>query len=452
MPPISRRGEQPGGHAADRHHGATASSLVATGTGITAGAGDLGLARLKLHANLSQAVTVSGGTPTLVLNDGGIATYTGGSGTAALTFSYTVAAGQNTADLAVTLAVNLGHLRPSRTAPAAADLSGAVTNPAGILQIDTTGTPSGPAVTSVETSGNGITAGTGDLNVGAVVTLTLHLSEPVSVSTAGGVPTLLLNDGGVATFAGGSGSNTLIFSYTVAAGQNTADLAVTAVDLNGAVVVASPSTIAPGSGQSLTDAYGHVFTFGNAYQGGDYHILRDGVSDGIAATLALVNGVVFAHTASFGWYADSAGHFIYQQTAPVLDSVADLSGAVTNPAGILQIDTTGTPSNPWTPSGPVVTLVETSGNGITAGTGDLNVGAVVTLTLHLSEPVSVSSGVPTLLLNDGGAATFAGGSGSNTLIFSYTVAAGQNTADLAVTAVNLVRDLHGAGNAASHCR
>ena len=43
-----------------------------------------------------------GGTPTLTLNDGGTATYTGGSGTNALTFSYTVAAGQNTADLAVT--------------------------------------------------------------------------------------------------------------------------------------------------------------------------------------------------------------------------------------------------------------------------------------------------------------------------------------------------------------
>ena len=35
--------------------------------------------------------------PTLTLNDGGTATYTGGSGTSALTFSYTVAAGQNTA-------------------------------------------------------------------------------------------------------------------------------------------------------------------------------------------------------------------------------------------------------------------------------------------------------------------------------------------------------------------
>ena len=39
-------------------------------------------------------MTVAGGTPTLTLNDGGTATYTGGSGTNALTFSYTVAAGR----------------------------------------------------------------------------------------------------------------------------------------------------------------------------------------------------------------------------------------------------------------------------------------------------------------------------------------------------------------------
>jgi large repetitive protein len=37
-------------------------------------------------------VTVTG-TPTLTLNDGGTATYTGGSGTTALTFSYTVGSG-----------------------------------------------------------------------------------------------------------------------------------------------------------------------------------------------------------------------------------------------------------------------------------------------------------------------------------------------------------------------
>ena len=48
-----------------------------------------------LTVNLSGAVTVTG-TPTLALNDGGTATYTGGSGTNALTFSYTVGPNDST--------------------------------------------------------------------------------------------------------------------------------------------------------------------------------------------------------------------------------------------------------------------------------------------------------------------------------------------------------------------
>ena len=50
---------------------------------------------------MSEAVNVTG-TPTLTLNDGGNATYVSGTGTSALTFSYTVGAGQNTSGLAVT--------------------------------------------------------------------------------------------------------------------------------------------------------------------------------------------------------------------------------------------------------------------------------------------------------------------------------------------------------------
>src|SRR5258708_2921696 len=174
-------------------------------------------------------VTVAGGTPTLTLNDGGTAAYVSGTGTNALVFTYTVAAGQNTADLAVT-AVNLGTATVKDGAGNAADLTGAVANPAGTLQIDT----AAPTVASVAASGTGITAGAGDLGTGSVVPLPVNLSEAVPV--AGGTPTLTLNDGGTVNYAGGSGTNALTSSYPVGAGQNTADLAVTAVNLNSATV------------------------------------------------------------------------------------------------------------------------------------------------------------------------------------------------------------------------
>ena len=63
------------------------------------------------------------------------------------------------------------------------------------------------------------------------------MNEAVTVNTAGGSPTLTFNDGGTATYVGGSGSNALTFSYTVLAGQNTPDLMVSAVNLNGATVM-----------------------------------------------------------------------------------------------------------------------------------------------------------------------------------------------------------------------
>ena len=82
-----------------------------------------------------------------------------------------------------------------------------------------------------------------------------------------------------------------------------------------------------------------------------------------------------------------------------------------------------------------------------ATAGDYDAGKTLTLTLNMSEAVTVT-GTPTLSLNDGGTATYVSGSGTNALIFSYTVAAGQNTSALEVTAVTgTITDL--AGNALS---
>jgi large repetitive protein len=453
----------------------TVASVVASGAGITSGSGDLATGKVvTLTVNTSEAVTVAGGTPTLTLNNGAVATYTGGSGTSALTFSYTVAAGQNTSDLTVT-SVNLNGAAVKDGAGNTADLSGAVTNPTGTLQIDTTA----PSVASVVASGSGISAGSGTIGIGGVVSLTVNLSEAVTVS--GGTPTLVLNNGAVATYTGGSGTSALTFSYTVAAGQTTSDLAVTGVNLNGAAVqdgagnaanlaaaVVNPSGTLQISATVLAVssvvASGSGITSGNGdLDAGSVVTLTVNLSDvvtvaGGTPTLTLNDGGTATYSGGSGTsaltfsYTVAAGQNTSDLTvsalnlngATIKDSTgtsATLTGAATNPAGTLQIDTTA----------PTVSSVAASGTGITSGSGDLGAGSVVTLTVNLSEVVTVAGGTPTLTLNNGGTATYSGGSGTSALTFSYTVAAGQNTSDLTVTALSLngatVTD--GAGNSAT---
>ncbi len=142
---------------------------------------------ITLTVDFSAAVTVSG-TPTLSLNDGGTATYTGGSGSTALTFSYTVGSTDSAESALAVTQLNLpngatisdGNGNTPNFAGAAATFSG--------LQISA---PSGPTLTSITESPT-----TGDLDAGKSVTLTLTMSEVVTVNTSGGSPTLTLNDGG----------------------------------------------------------------------------------------------------------------------------------------------------------------------------------------------------------------------------------------------------------------
>src|SRR5205807_5498555 len=108
---------------------------------------------------MSEMVTVNttGGNPTISLNDGGTGTYVGGSGTNALTFSYTVLAGQNTPDLMVS-AFNLNGAGVADGAGNSANFS--LTGIAqGSPSIDTTA----PTVSSVSASATGITSGSGKI-------------------------------------------------------------------------------------------------------------------------------------------------------------------------------------------------------------------------------------------------------------------------------------------------
>src|SRR5262249_15995839 len=68
------------------------------------------------------------------------------------------------------------------------------------------------------------------------IPVSITFSTPVNVT---GIPLLALNDGGTASYSSGSGTATLTFAYTVAAGQNTPKLdasSAAALTLNGGTI------------------------------------------------------------------------------------------------------------------------------------------------------------------------------------------------------------------------
>ena len=415
---------------------------------------------VALTVDFSEAVTVAGGRPTLRLNDGGTATYVSGSGTKALTFNYTVAAGQNIASLAATAVTLASGVTIKDSAGNAVNLSLAGR------------TQSGPQVDTVTPTITGIveTPATGALNAGKTVALTVAFSEAVTV--AGGRPTLRLNDGGTATYVSGSGTKALTFSYTVAAGQNIASLAATAVTLPSGVTIKDSA----GNAANLSLA-------GRTQSGPQVDTVTPTVTSLVAspATGALNAGKTVALTVDFSEAVTVAGGrptlrlndggtatyvsgsgtkaLTFNYTVAAGRNIASLAAtAVTLASGVTIKDSAGNAVNlslaGRTQSGPQVDTVTPTITGIveTPAKGALNAGKTVALTLDFSEPVTVAGGRPTLSLNDRGTATYVSGSGTKALTFNYTVAAGQNIASLAATAVTLASGVtikDSAGNAAN---
>ncbi len=218
-------------------------------------------ATISIQVVFSEIVFVTG-TPQLTLATGGTSfpvNYSSGSGTNTLTFTYTVAAGHTTADLdyvaTTSLALNGGTIRDVATnnatltlpAPGATGSLGFNKN----IVIDTTP----PTVTNVTSS-----TADGIYTTGATISIQVVFSEIVFVT---GTPQLTLATGGTSfpvNYSSGSGTNTLTFTYTVAAGHTTADLdyvATTSLALNGGTirdVATNNATLtlpAPGAAGSL---------------------------------------------------------------------------------------------------------------------------------------------------------------------------------------------------------
>ncbi len=181
-------------------------------------------ANLDFTVNFSESVTVdtSGGTPRIAITMGSstvYATYLSGSGTSAHVYRYTTQNGDNDSDgIAVgVLGLNGGSVRDTNGNDATLTLN-SVGSTAGVL----VSTFSTPTVTGVSSS-----KADGSYKVGETIGVQVTFSESVTVDTSGGTPQLTLETGAtdrVINYVSGSGTNTLTFTYTVQAGDTSADL------------------------------------------------------------------------------------------------------------------------------------------------------------------------------------------------------------------------------------
>jgi hypothetical protein len=221
---------------------------------------------VSVQVNFSELVNVTG-TPRITLETGTtdqVVNYASGSGsgTSSLTFTYTVQAGNTSADLdylsTSALALNGGTIRDAANnnatltlaAPGAANSLGA--NKA--LVIDGVA----PTVSSVGSSTSNGTYKTGD-----AISLQVNFSEAVTVT---GTPQLTLETGATdraVNYASGSGTSSLTFTYVVQAGDISADLdyaSTSALALNAGTIhdatgnAAVLTLAAPGAANSLGNA------------------------------------------------------------------------------------------------------------------------------------------------------------------------------------------------------
>ena len=423
--------------------------------------GDLNYGKtVALTLTFGENVTVTGGRPTLTLNDGGTAFYVKGSGSKALTFTYSVAAGQSTASLAATAIKLASGVTIKDSAGNAANLSLRGVTQSG-PQIDTVA----PKVTWLVAS-----PAKGDLNYGKTVALTLTFGENVTV--AGGRPTLTLNDGGTAFYVKGSGSKALTFTYSVAAGQSTASLAATAIKLaSGVTIKDSAGNAANLSLRGVTQSGPQIDTVAPKVTWLVASPAKGDLNYGktVALTLTFGENVTVAggrptltlNDGGTAFYVKGSGSkaltFTYSVAAG--QSTASLAAtAIKLASGVTIKDSAGNAANlslrGVTQSGPQIDTVAPKVTWLVASPakGDLNYGKTVALTLTFGENVTVAGGRPTLTLNDGGTAFYVKGSGSKALTFTYSVAAGQSTASLAATAIKLASGVtikDSAGNAAN---
>jgi hypothetical protein len=439
------------------------------GTDNTYKTGDI----VSVSVTFSETVTVTS-TPRISAVVGlssKDANYSSGSGTNTLVFTYTVAALDTDTDgleiNADTLALNAGTIR---------DVSGnnaIITHAAVAAQsahkVDTTA----PTITGIAFSSDAGTDNT--YKTGDIVNISVTFSEPVTASGTPLIPIVGLTNKSAFRESSSSGTNTLVFKYTIVSGDTDTDgLAISANTL----IQNAGSTITdvPGNNATLTHAAvaaqsahkvdttaptvtGVAFTSDagtdNTYKADDIVSVSVTFSETVTVTSTprisvLVgmsnkdadyssgsgtNTLVFRYTIATG-FTDSDGlavsaNMLSLNTGTITDvpgNNATLTHAAVANQSAHKVDTTA----------PTVSVVNS-----TTLNGFYKSGDVIAITVRFSEIVTVDTagGTPALTLETGtvdSSAPYASGSGSETLVFNYTVQPGDTSSDLTYPTTNSI--------------
>jgi hypothetical protein len=420
------------------------------------------------------------GTPQITLETGAtdrVVDYSSGSASTTLIFNYTVQAGDLSADLDYvainSLALNGGTIRD--VAGNNATLTLAAPGAAGSLAANKAlvidAKP--PVVTNVSSN-----KANGSYKAGEVIDIRITFDETVNVT---GTPQITLETGTtdrVVDYSSGTGSNTLVFNYTVQAGDQSNDLDYTttgALALNGGTIrdaLLNNATLTlptPGAAGSLgankniiidTQAPTVSSVTSNktngSYKAGEVIDIRVVFTETVVVTgtpqITLETGttdqvvnytsgsgsntLVFNYTVQTG---DVSGDLDYVASNSLALNGGTIRDAATNDA-TLTLPAPGATNSLGDNKNIVIDTQAPTVTSVTSNkaNGTYKAGEVIDIRVVFSETVNVT-GTPQITLETGvtdRVVNYSSGSGSNTLVFNYTVQSGDVSADLDYVATN----------------
>ncbi|WP_049758147.1 Ig-like domain-containing protein [Phenylobacterium zucineum] len=395
---------------------------------------------ILIEVTFDRPVDVTG-TPVLALSSGGSASYVEGGGGAALTFSYTVQAGDTAADLdyASTGALTLPGGASIKDAGGADDADLALPAPGGpgslgaaaAIVLDTTA----PTVA--------ITAGAGALAAGQTTTLTFTFSEApgasftaADVAVSGGTLSGFDGSGTVysatftpsAAFTGAASVTVTAGSYADAAGNLGAGGATPTLTVDTQRPALASGIAISDTALKIGDTATVTFTFTEAVSG--FTVDDVVVPNGALSDLASGDGITWTATLTPGTGVTDAANVLTLDYTGLVDGAGN-AGSGTVSSGPYAVDT----------------IRPSLASGIAISDTALEIGDTATVTFTFTEAVSGFT-VDDVVVPNGALSDLASGDGGITWTATLTPAAGVSDATNVLT-LDYTGVADAAGNAGS---